>query len=345
MSSGAPPDDALRTFVEALALAPAGAAQAWLPLSGGVSCQAWRVDVGARRLCVKRALARLAVERDWRAPIGRAVFEYRWFETARSIIAKAAPEPLGVDGERGFIAMEFLDAAEHPLWKAQLLAGSVNLATATDVGARIAAIHSGTAGRQDIAERFDTEAIFFALRLEPYLLAAGERRPAVAPALRTLVERTARTRLALVHGDVSPKNILVGPTGPVFLDAETAWYGDPAFDLAFCLNHLLLKCLVVPGAIAPLLRSFEALAGAYLERVDWESPRVLETRAASLLPGLLLARVDGKSPVEYLTDPAQKDFVRRAAEPLLLAPPTTLADVQSAWRRALLAANATSDPS
>jgi len=343
MSACAPPDDALRKFVEGLALAPAGVAQAWLPLSGGVSCQAWRVEVGGRRLCVKRALARLAVERDWRAPVGRAVFEYRWFETARSVIAGAAPEPLGVDGERGFIAMEFLD--DHPLWKAQLLAGAVNLATASDVGARIAAIHSATAGRQDIAERFATDAIFFALRLEPYLLAVGERRPAVAPALRALVERTATTHLALVHGDVSPKNILVGPTGPVFLDAETAWYGDPAFDLAFCLNHLLLKCLVVPGAIAPMLRSFEALAGTYLQRVDWESPRDLETRAASLLPGLLLARVDGKSPVEYLTDPARKDFVRRAAEPLLLAPPTGLADVQSAWRRALVAANATSDPS
>jgi hypothetical protein len=102
---------------------------------------------------------------------------------------------------------------------------------------------------------------------------------------------------------------------------------------------------VVPGAITPLLRSFEALAGAYLQRVDWESPRALEARAACLLPGLLLARVDGKSPVEYLTLPVQKDFVRRAAEPLLLAPPSALADVQSAWRRALLAANATSDPS
>ena len=179
-----------------------------------------------------------------------------------------------------------------------------------------------------------------ALRLDAYLLAAAARRRAVAAPLRALARRTAATRLALVHGDVSPKNILVGPHGPVFLDAETAWWGDPAFDLAFCLNHLLLKCLVVPGAAAALAASFTALAEAYLARVDWEPREALEARAAALLPGLLLARVDGKSPVEYLTGEDQKDFVRGVAMPLLLAPPATLAEVRDAWRHALETATA-----
>ncbi len=342
MSDRPSPDQSLAAFVEALNLAPAGARQRWTLLSGGVSCQAWRVEIdGGRRLCVKRALPKLAVAADWRAPIGRAVFEYRWFETARSVVPAAAPEPLGFDAERGFIAMEFLDEADHPLWKTQLLAGEVDVATAREVGARIGAIHAATAGRADIAARFASDEFFYALRFEPYLLAAGERWPVAGPAMRTLVERTAKTRMALVHGDVSPKNILVGPEGPVFLDAETAWYGDPAFDLAFCLNHLLLKHLVVPGRIDALQGSFGALAGAYLQRVGWESRRELEARAASLLPGLLLARVDGKSPVEYLITEPQRDFVRAVAQPLLLEPPTSLAQVRTAWRLALEAANAT----
>ena len=78
--------------------------------------------------------------------------------------------------------------------------------------------------------------------------------------LRALAERTAQTRIALVHGDVSPKNILVGPDAPVLLDAECAWYGDPAFDIAFCLNHLLLKAVLLPHHLDELMQAFEALA-------------------------------------------------------------------------------------
>ncbi len=322
-------DPELDAFVAGMGLA---GPRRWTPLSGGVSCNAWRVEAGGRAICVKRALPKLNVADDWRAPVGRALFEYRWFETARALVPGCAPKPLRLDAERGLLAMEFLPEADYPLWKNQLLAGEVNVATAGAVGERLGRIHAGAAGHADIAARFDSDAIFFALRLEPYLLAAAKRRPAVADALRALAERTADTRLTLVHGDVSPKNILVGPDGPVFLDAETAWWGDPAFDLAFCLNHLLLKTLVVPVARDALAASFTALAEAYLQRVDWEPRKALESRAASLLPGLLLARVDGKSPVEYLTAETQKDFVRAVAEPLLLEPPTTLAEVLGAWR-------------
>src|SRR5262249_17472970 len=143
------------------------------------------------------------------------------------------------------------------------------------------------------------------------------RHPALKPRLEALVERTAATKICLVHGDVSPKNILAGPHGPVFLDAECAWFGDPAFDLAFCLNHLLLKCLWVPRAKAGFLHCFNALSDAYLEAVPFGE---VEARAASLLPALLLARVDGKSPVEYLTAEAQRKHVRGVACPLLEAP-------------------------
>ena len=123
-----------------------------------------------------------------------------------------------------------------------------------------------------------------------------------------------------MHGDVSPKNILLGARGPVFLDAECAWFGDPAFDLAFCLNHLLLKTLWVPSAERELLASFDALTEAYLRGVDWEPAATLEERAAQLLPALFLARIDGKSPVEYLTDDASKNAVRRAARSMLQQP-------------------------
>jgi aminoglycoside phosphotransferase (APT) family kinase protein len=326
-------DAELAAFAADKGLIREGEEPTWTALTGGVSSDVWKLEVGGRSYCLKRAIPKLRVKADWRAPVRRTLYEWRWFETARSIIPDSAPEPVALDAERSMLAMVFLE--QHPLWKQELLAGRVQIGFAGRVGAALVRIHAATAGRADIAARFDTDELFMALRLDAYLLATAEQRPEVAGPLRALVVRTAATKLALVHGDVSPKNILMGPSGPVFLDAETAWYGDPAFDLAFCLNHLILKHLVVAGRTEALFASFDVLKTNYLAGVDWEPAADLEARAASLLPGLMLARVDGKSPVEYLADAAPKAVVRRAATALLNDPPTELETVRAAWAEAI----------
>ena len=117
----------------------------------------------------------------------------------------------------------------------------------------------------------------------------------------------------------------------MFLDAECAWYGDPAFDLAFCLNHFLLKCLWTPTAVTRFLACYDRFADTYLSAASWEPREDLEARAALLLPGLLLARVDGKSPVEYVTEEADKARIRRVARSLLLDRPERLDTVRYAW--------------
>ena len=335
LMGGEPIDPELPDFLMRAGLARADEPQTWTTLGGGVSSDIWRVDIAERTVCVKRALARLRVAADWRAPVSRNLYEWRWFETVREILPDAVPVPLAADHDLGVFAMSYLDATTHPLWKSRLMRGEVEVATAAAVGDRLGRIHAATSLSEALARRFPTDALFHALRPEPYLLAAAERHPPAAAALRALVERTEAIHLALVHGDVSPKNILVGPEGPVFLDAETAWYGDPAFDLAFCLNHLLLKCLAAPTATPELIASFTALVEAYFAHVGWEAPGGLEARAASLLPGLLLARVDGKSPVEYITREPDKDIVRAAALPMLKEPPESLAAVATAWVRRL----------
>ncbi len=299
------------------------------PLAGGVSSDIWRVDLARGPVCVKRALPRLRVAQLWEAPVKRNDYERLWLESARRIAPRAAPKVLA-HGE-GFFAMEYLDPVRHPVWKAQLHEGRADPSFAAEVGRRLSAIHTGTSSAE-FARVFPTDEIFHAIRLEPYLLATAKAHPDLAARLRALAERTAATHQCLVHGDVSPKNILAGPSGPVFLDAECAWYGDPAFDLAFCLNHLLLKCLWVPRAQATFLECFDALAAAYLQGKALEG---VEARAASLLPGLLLARIDGKSPVEYLTEPAQKDTVRRIARALLREPPKDLREMRKAWHESL----------
>ncbi|MGE0873418.1 MAG: phosphotransferase [Burkholderiales bacterium] len=322
--------DAVLAFLRGAGLAAADEKPAAMALAGGVSSDIWKVQLRSGAICVKRALPRLRVAQLWEAPVERNIYERRWLETAARIVPGIAPRVLAAS-DSGFFAMECLDAL--PLWKAELRAGRAVPEFARRVGTALAKVHAATADDAAVAARFATDAGFHAIRLEPYLLAAARAHPDLAAPLHALAARTAATRRALVHGDVSPKNLLVGPDGPVFLDAECAWFGDPAFDPAFCLNHLLLKCLWVPQAREGFLACFDALAGAYLAGAHWEPRAVLEARIASLLPGLLLARVDGKSPVEYLADDDARDRVRRAARALLLAPPASLREVLDTWRK------------
>jgi aminoglycoside phosphotransferase (APT) family kinase protein len=305
-----------------------------VPLAGGVSSDIWRIDDTPHGpLCAKRALTKLRVAADWRAPIERNRYEARWMEIAQAAVPGSAPRMLGQHPALGVLVMDYLPPAQYPLWKQRLREGRADASSARAVGRTLVSIHAHSAARPELAALFDSDRIFFDIRLEPYLLATAERHPDLAAALQALVTQTQAHKLALVHGDVSPKNILIGARGPVLLDAECAWWGDPAFDIAFCLNHLLLKCLWNPPASAAFLECFGTLAEAYLEGVDWEPRAAIEQRAAALLPGLLLARVDGKSPVEYLTLEAQRDAVRRTARALLSKPVPQLAGVSAAWRQ------------
>ena len=328
-------DAALDQFLLDHALIHDGERATWAPLAGGVSSDIWRVDIGARSLCIKRALAQLKVAADWKAPLSRNAYEWGWMQFAAQHCPDNVPRPIAHDAQAGLFAMAFLDEPSHPVWKQQLLDGEVVAATAAAVGQVLGRLHAASAGVPQLAAGFETIDNFYALRLEPYLVATANRHPALAPALLELVARTAGTQHALVHGDVSPKNILVGPRGPVLLDAECAWYGDPAFDIAFCLNHLLLKGLVRPDARGPLSAAFDAFVQGYFEQVGWEPKDALQARAARLLPALMLARIDGKSPVEYVTREDQRAVVRSVAAALLCDPVARLAQVDRAWRDAL----------
>lgn len=172
--------------------------------------------------------------------------------------------------------------------------------------------------------------------LDAYLLHTAAKHPNVGETLRALAQGVDEARIALMHGDVSPKNILRGPDGPAFLDAETSCYGDPAFDLAFCLNHLLLKGVWHPEHTAAYAASFAALKDAYFVKADWEPHEGLERRTAALLAAFLLARIDGKSPVEYLTQESNKDFVRTMAKNFLKGS-NTLDEMLAHWTEAVAA--------
>ncbi len=329
------PDASMIESLQRAGLIEDPAACAFEMLTGGVSSDIWKVTTPQRTYCVKRALPKLKVAADWQAPVERNRFEVAWFQIAHGIVPDAVPEVLFHDEREMLCAMRFLDPQDHRLWKQELRDGRADPPEASAVGARLGQIHAATANNPQVAAEFPANGIFQAIRLEPYLEATATVHPDLRKQLFGLSQRTGAQRVAMVHGDVSPKNILLGPKGPVFLDAECACMGDPAFDLAFCLNHLLLKSLWNPAARPAFGACFQALASAYLAQVNWEPVAALEARAASLLPALLLARIDGKSPAEYITTDAQRAHARHCARPLIINPPARLDEVLTAWNQEL----------
>ena len=185
------------------------------------------------------------------------------------------------------------------------------------------------------AELFNTDRNFHDLRVEPYLLAAAERNDAIASLIRAEAARLSSTKKALVHGDYSPKNLMVAGGRLVVLDCEVAWFGDPAFDLCFLLNHLLLKALHLPGDAEEFLGLASRALSAYESELGQARFETVAASAPALLLCLMLARVDGKSPVEYLTCPERKEFIRAFVHANLPSPPAELPALFSAWKRAL----------
>ena len=266
-----------------MGLLKAGEVACLTPLAGGVSSDICLVEAGGRRFCVKRALPRLKVAALWEAPVERNAAEAAWMRA----VSAGSSAPFRASSARtrkpACSRWSISPPEDHPLWKTQLLAGCVEPDFAAAVGRDLAVIHARSAADPGVRAAFANDDTFEAIRIEPYLRATGRAHPGLASRFDALARTTLQTKRALVHGDVSPKNILQAPLGPIFLDAECAWFGDPAFDLAFCLNHLLLKGAREGADRARYGAAFSALAGAYLAGVDWENADGLEARAAALL--------------------------------------------------------------
>jgi 5-methylthioribose kinase len=277
-------------------------------LKGGVSSAIFLVSDGVNSVVVKQALPKLNVEDDWYADISRNENEQRYIRFLTDIKPEATPKLLYSNSEHSFFVMEFLDEG-FLNWKKQMLNGVFEYQIAEKSAELLATIHQKSWENEDLKQEFDKAKNFYELRTEPYLVTTGERHPDLKDLFFNEVERLKNYQEAIVHGDFSPKNIMVKNDRVVLLDHEVAWFGDPAFDLAFFLNHLYLKMLNHFKKTGKFEDLTKIAWTTYFENMGSKIEQQMESRTIRLLLMMMLARIDGKSPVEYLkTD--QQEFVR-----------------------------------
>jgi len=303
-------------------------------LDGGVSSEIRVVKTPRGTFVVKQALEKLRVRDDWRCDPRRNLYEQEFLAFAQAALPGSVPRLLHRDPEMGLFAMEYLDG-RWSAWKARLWSGQVSVEVATQAGASLGVLHRTAWGHPDLREKFDNTPLFHELRIAPYLLTTAERHPALAPHFEEAAGQLAQCRLTLVHGDYSPKNLLTDGEAVKIIDAEVAWYGDPAFDLAFLMTHLLLKAVRFPERADGLESLRRAFLDAYRSALGVHWSEELESRAVRLTFLLLMARISGKSPVEYFRpESPEARFVLQFGASGIASRPGTFSELSEHFRTA-----------
>src|SRR5262245_61657142 len=205
-----------------------------VPLAGGVSCDVTlERDADGREIVVKQPLAKLKVVADWRADPARFQTEIDALATLRALLGvHVAPAVLWVDAANQRFAMERIDP-RLANWRDEIDRGHIEVGTARRVGELLGLMHARAATRADIAQRFASREYFEQLRIEPFFVRIAGRNPGIAPAVHAAIDALRAPGRTLVHGDFSPKNLLVDGSEVVILDCKVAHWGEPRFDIAF----------------------------------------------------------------------------------------------------------------
>jgi 5-methylthioribose kinase len=280
------------------------------PLGGGVSCEAIMVRTPERAFVIKQALPKLRVKENWFSDVTRIVNEKDCLAFYNQIAPEDTPKLLFYDEENYLYGMEAAPE-QAVMWKNRLLAGDIDFAIARKAALALVNVHNTAARDEDIKARFASRKFFIELRIDPYLQTIAKHHPVLEKTINKEIDRLLDTKATLVHGDYSPKNILVDGQKIYILDFEVAHIGDPSFDLGFLTNHFMLKAIKNKQWALSYLNLAIYTADVYLQKVDFMNAALLERNTIKTLALLFLSRVDGKSPAEYITEESDKNLIRQ----------------------------------
>jgi 5-methylthioribose kinase len=284
-------------------------------LTGGVSCVVLAVASDAREIVVKQALPELKTKAKWVADQRRAIVEAEAMRVYQSITPDSVPELLDCDAANFTLTMSRLPNT-CTNWKQDMLEGRIYPEMGEKLGKILAKWHNTTAVDEAIKAKFLEGELFEQLRVSPFYRAVAAKNPNLQSVINSLIEEITNEKIALVHGDFSPKNILAtSDHSPIVLDFEVAHTGNPVFDLAFVSAHLLCKTIRTqsPNEKAAITKTALNFLSSYRQNAQINIAETLPQHVALIA----LARVEGVSPVNYLDEPAQQKLVALTNSALL----------------------------
>ena len=293
---------------------------------GGVSCTVAFVSSEKGDMIVKQALKKLKVAEEWLSDPKRIMIEMQTNQVYCEIVPEKAPQVYFCDAEN-YIFGRYAIPEDFVMWKTELMNGILNFNLAEQAISALASVHQTTSQMPELAEKFADKSFFINLRTKPYLEWVALKHPECKAAIDEMIKILVESSLTLVHGDFSPKNMLVKGNALYVLDFEVGHFGHPAFDLAFVTNHLLLKAVKNKYCAKSYLNMLDFMVEKYFHIVKFIERPKLEAFTVFVLGGLFLARVDGKSPVEYITEEADKELIRKIAKGILRERPCTYKEV------------------
>jgi 5-methylthioribose kinase len=291
-------------------------------LGGGISNVVLLVETGEQSFILKQSLSRLRVKDQWLADRSRIFREMEsLIDTSLILPEGSVPEVLWADRANYLFAMT---AVRGLCWKNELMAGRIDSAIAARAGSLLGHLIRETWASDALRAKYGDLKAFEQLRIDPYYRTIAARHPDVRAQVVSVIEEMGQRRFCLVHGDFSPKNILASGDRVALIDFEVVHFGDPSFDIAFCLSLLLLGWFYQTA----LRKEREQVARAFFDAVRTTLPpqaaSFFEKATLRHLGCLMLARIDGKSPVEYLPEESIQNQVRVIAKDLILRCPETL---------------------
>jgi 5-methylthioribose kinase len=274
-------------------------------LTGGVSNVVLAITTKNQKMVLKQALAELMVAQKWEADQRRAIVEANAIALFHKLSPDQVPNLVFLDPERFILILDRVPVGST-VWKSDLLDGVINPDIAEVLGTTLAQWHNFGEKDKEARLQFMEDSLFEQLRIDPFYRFVAAKNDALKSVISKLINELEGDKTTIVHGDFSPKNIMVGMDDQVYiLDFEVTHVGNPVFDLAFLLAHLLCKKFRTDEPLE------EKLLGASAERFinAYEVIRPIDSSLSLHTALIALARVEGKSPVNYLDSNKQSALV------------------------------------
>ena len=296
-------------------------------LTGGVSSEVYHVRTNKNNYCIKRSLKRLLVKKKWIANTNRIKFEYLWLKHCQNILKRNIPNTYEFNDKKKYIVMEYLKTSQYKTLKQLYFKRIININTIKLISKHLYKIHSNSSNYKTKKTFEGNYKNFYDLRLDPYFNEVGRVYPKYKEYIKKINENYIKNSSTLVHGDFSPKNILVDKNKIIYLDAECCNFGDPVFDLVFFTNHLLIKSIFLRDKSQEFIKLYLSFYKEYLSNLSTKNFNSYIDRIIKMTPIMLLSRIDGKSPVEYIIKENIKNIIRKKSFLLLDGKINSLNDI------------------